>query len=221
MHEIADLRDVYCGIPMPMDDAPLVVEPSYPNAAGLMAIGRPQSEPDSDPAEWCVRSTFWSTWRHLDVAVVENLKTGKVRAIPAGRPHSLDAVLLTLGCSDAWGVEQEARAVQTLGSLVRHRQFKQYMLTGTFLESSKRSGVTYLFRRLRPTVAIAKDPKRDRLRTLCGMCMHPIAYYQGTWAGAMCPTDDVIAHLMLMRGDEALFWRRCNQHAPDKPLAGL
>jgi hypothetical protein len=37
----------------------------------------------------------------------------------------------------------------------------------------------------------------------------------------MCPTDDVIAHLMLMRGDEAMFWRRCNQHAAHLPEAGL
>jgi hypothetical protein len=37
----------------------------------------------------------------------------------------------------------------------------------------------------------------------------------------MCPTDDVIAHLALMRGDEAMFWRRCNQHPPYRPEAGL
>ena len=42
-----------------------------------------------------------------------------------------------------------------------------------------------------------------------------------SWAGAMCPTDDVLAHLMLMRGDEAMFWRRANQHAAIDPLAGL
>lgn len=40
-------------------------------------------------------------------------------------------------------------------------------------------------------------------------------------AGAMCPTDDVIAHLSLMRGDEKMFWRRCNQHPAYRPEAGL
>lgn len=30
-----------------------------------------------------------------------------------------------------------------------------------------------------------------------------------------------VAHLMLMRGDEVMFWRRSNQHAPWRPEAGL
>lgn len=37
----------------------------------------------------------------------------------------------------------------------------------------------------------------------------------------MVPTDDVIAHLLLMRGDERLFWRRANQHHPLDPESGL
>ena len=43
----------------------------------------------------------------------------------------------------------------------------------------------------------------------------------GSWAGAMVPTDDVIAHLSLMRGDEHMFWKRCNQHPSWRPEAGL
>lgn len=45
--------------------------------------------------------------------------------------------------------------------------------------------------------------------------------YGGTHAGAMCPTDDVLAHLLLMRGDERLFWSRANQHPANRPEAGL
>jgi hypothetical protein len=37
----------------------------------------------------------------------------------------------------------------------------------------------------------------------------------------MCPTDDVIAHLMLMRGDEALLWRKANQHPSWVPESGI
>ena len=74
-------------------------------------------------------------------------------------------------------------------------------------------------RRLKPTVAIRSEG--ERLRILCCMCMHPIAYYEDSWAGAMCPTDDVLAHLMLMRGDEKMFWRQSNQHPPSRPAAGL
>jgi hypothetical protein len=93
-------------------------------------------------------------------------------------------------------------------------------LTGMFLETSKRSAVTYLFRRLRPTVAIGRN-KDGGGNIMAALCLHPIAYYAGSWAGAMCPTDDVLAHYCLMRGDEKMFWRRANQHAAFRPEAGL
>ena len=107
----------------------------------------------------------------------------------------------------------------TLAGMLRHNQFKKYLLTGSFIESSKRSGVVYMFRKLRPTVAITL--RKGEPKILCALCMHPIAYYQDSWAGAMCPTDDVIAHLMMMRGDEPMLWRRSNQHAAHRSEAGL
>jgi len=105
--------------------------------------------------------------------------------------------------------------------MLRHRQFKQYLLTGSFLETSERSGVTYVFRKLRPTLALSARSSDGTMKILCGLCMHPIGYYDGTWAGAMCPTDDVVAHLALMRGDEKMFWRRCNQHPSYQPACGI
>lgn len=93
-------------------------------------------------------------------------------------------------------------------------------MTGAFIETSPRSGVTYMFRRLRPTLAIKAGPDGD-LRILCGLCLHPIGYYAGTWGGAMCPTDDVIAHLCLMRGDEPKFWANSNQHEANHPACGV
>ena len=123
----------------------------------------------------------------------------------------------------------QGTASVTLAGLLSHRAFKAYMMTGTFLEISKRSGVAYMFRRLRPTLALSMREGSIRhgsrgvggTRILAALCLHPIGYYRGSWAGAMTPTDDVIAHLMLMRGDEAMFWRRANQHAPWRPEAGL
>jgi len=58
-------------------------------------------------------------------------------------------------------------------------------------------------------------------RVLAALCMHPIAYYEDSWAGGMPPTDDVIAHLMLMCGDEPMYWRRSNQHPSWRPEAGI
>jgi hypothetical protein len=63
------------------------------------------------------------------------------------------------------------------------------MLTGHFPEISKRSGVTYLFRRGRPTIALRQDEEVNY--ALCALCLHPIGYYGDTWAGVMCPTDEV------------------------------
>lgn len=83
----------------------------------------------------------------------------------------------------------------------------------------------YVFRRLKPTVAMAASPglpEANRgMKILCSLCQHPIAYYEGSWAGAMVPTDDVIAALAMMRGDEPMFWKRSSQHPPYRPEAGL
>lgn len=213
LRRLAGERGEWAGMPMPLDGQRLVVEPSYPYAKGLMEIGRT----DDAHAQIKVRNEFHSQHRRADVIIWED--GGKVEwgIIPA--VHGVAQMLDTLGASDAWGIEQEGRAVDLLGKLIRHRQLKQYLLTGMFMEQSARSGVHYVFRRLRPTIAIRTTEKSSRI--LAALCLHPIAYYAGSWAGAMCPTDDVIAHLMLMRGDEPMFWRRANQHAPWRPEAGL
>lgn len=209
---LAEVVDEYAGLPIGIEGKQLVIEPSYRFAEVF------NKEPV--PADCCkVRNIVWSTRYRCKVAVYDD-EDGKVRCQPIiGTGNAATMLLSTLGCSFAWGIEQEAAAVQLLGTLVRHHTFKCYMLTGTFLESSARSGVTYFFRRLRPTIAIKEH--KGTMRILAALCQHPIAYYAGSWAGAMCPTDDVIAHLMLMRGDEAMFWRRSNQHSAGQPEAGL
>lgn len=216
LRKISDARGDWAGIPLPLgEDHPLVIEPKYPGAAGLMAIGR--KEPDESAVDArSIRNRFWSWRRRCDVVVWNE---GDRIEWGIDMPKRIDMELSTLGASYAWGFEQEANAVQLLATLVRHHTFKMYMLTGMFLERSERSGVMYLFRRLRPTVALREE--RGRMRILCALCLHPIAYYSGSWAGAMCPTDDVVAHLMLMRGDERLFWKRSNQHPSWRPEAGL
>ena len=201
---------------MPLDGEQLVVEPTYNKAAELMAIGKVE-EAEKNPG-FDIRNRFYSTRHRCDIYMIE-LPNGKVSWDHDPAVHHFGMDLQTLGCCDAWGVEQESNAVRTLANLVRHRQFKQYLLTGMFVERSQRSGLSYCFRRLKPTVVL--NTKGPKVRVMCALCMHPIAYYSGTWAGAMCPTDDVIAHLMLMRGDEPMFWRRSSQHPSYSPAAGL
>lgn len=200
---------------MPLSGERLVIEPKYPRAKELMAMG-----PEVEPQEFKVRNQWFSTVRRCIIGIVE-MPDGKIDwgLIPA--VHGLDKQLHTLGCSDAWGLEQEAAAQATLKTLLTDRQWRHYTLTGSFLQSSKRSGLTYLFRRLRPTVVIRADHVRDTSSILCCLCMHPIAHYENSWAGAMCPTDDVIAHFSMMRADEAMYWKRCNQHPAYRPEGGL
>ena len=93
------------------------------------------------------------------------------------------------------------------------------MLTGHFSETSKDSQVMYVFRRGRPTIALREVG--EEFRILCALCLHPIGYYGDTWAGVMCPTDEVIAHLLMMRGSEAKFWANANQHPLNQPSAGV
>lgn len=217
LREAADNNCEWAGIPMPLNDHKLIIEPKYPHAKVLMDIGT--EEPETyDGSVFVIRNTFWSV--KLRSTIIVYSENGRVKHGVRPGIHHFTHDLLTLGASVAWGIEQEHHAMQLLGTLVRHHTLKMYLLTGMFLERSERSGVTYMFRRLKPTVAIV-DNKKGGMKILCTLCLHPIAYYQGSWAGAMCPTDDVIAHLMLMRGDEPMFWRRANQHAPHVPEAGL
>lgn len=188
------------------------MEPSFPLAEIL------GSKADEEiPAGGRIRNCFWSQRLRTTVVVWE--EDGRICWGPAGVPHGLDHMLTTMGASDAWGIEQEHNALRLLGTLIRHQHFKRYLLTGIFLETSRRSGITYVFRKLRPTIALSMRGAKARI--IAALCLHPIGYYQDSWAGAMCPTDDVIAHLMLMRGDEPMFWRRSNQHPADRPEAGL
>lgn len=204
--------DEWAGFPIPIEGQKLVIEPSY-----LWAKVFDQNEPEEPPETAKLRNKFWSRRWRCEVWVYE--EDGKIGHFFVPDANHLGFDLSTLGASDVWGIEQEGRAVRTLGTLLHHHTFKQYMLTGMFLETSKRSGLTYLFRRLKPTAVLTL--KEERARILCALCLHPIAYYEDSWAGAMCPTDDVIAHLMLMRGDEPMFWRRASQHPPYRPEAGL
>jgi len=217
LRAMAEYAGEWAGLPMPLEGLDLVIEPRYPHAHIYQSDATP-AEPDDEYAGCTIRNRFYSVHKRRDVVIWEH-PDGTIDWGLHGTVHHFDLDMMTMTASCAWGIEQEAAAVNLLGTLVTHHQFKSYMLTGMFIEQSMRSGVFYFFRRLKPTVA-ASGATGD-MRILTVLCQHPIAYYQGTWAGAMCPTDDVVASLMLMRGDEGMFWKRCNQHRAFKPEAGL
>lgn len=220
IRESAQRNGHWAGLPMPLDDLELVIEPHFPKALELMKIGRAAEETEKAAAEEKAtpRNSFWSTRRRCEI-IIWTEPDGKIGWGRIPGTHHLAQELNTGLASVAWGIEQEHNALNLLATMIPHHAFKSYLLTGMFIESSQRSRVAYMFRKLRPTVAISMRQKYPMI--LACLCLHPIGYYRDSWAGAMCPTDDVVAHLTLMRGDEPMFWKRASQHPPWRPEAGM
>lgn len=247
LQELARERGEWAGVPLVIDGIPLTVERRYP----WQGLQDAQLGDDPPPAELLegipkdalisltasaalalknkpkFRNMFTCLRRNTQVLLLEH-PDGKTRAekvsLAGGGAKRLKLAVMTLGvaASPAWSAAAEVRALGKLRSHLNKHQFDCYLLTGSFLETSPKSGVTYLFRKLRPTVAMAPDPRPSGdMKILAALCLHPIGYYQGTWAGVMVPTDCVLAHLLLMRGDEHYYWRKANQHCAWEPEAGL
>lgn len=158
--------------------------------------------------------------RGINVFVYRLGKRAQVLFEPASTPGCrFDMQFNTLLATDAWDMEAELQAQATLAKLISDSAYRRYILCGMFLERSQRSGVYYLFRKLRPTLAVRLRGNDARL--LSALCLHPVGYYMNSFAGTLVPTDDVIAHLLMMRGDERKFWAKANQHPLDLPQSGL
>jgi hypothetical protein len=213
LNMLADEVGEYAGLPIPVEGIELVIHPSYRFADIFKKFS---AQPSTDEPEVVIRNRWFSHRLRADCVVYT--EAGRVTfGLLATNP--IDYLLQTLGASQSWDLAAEAAAVAKLRTLVKAHTFHHYMLTGTFLETSRRSGITYVFRRLRPTLALSF--RTGSARILCGLCLHPIGYHRDTWAGCLVPTDDVIAHLILMRGDENDFWRQANHHPAGTGAIGL
>jgi hypothetical protein len=200
LKKLASMVDEYAGIPMPIAGEKLIVHPKYRFAKAF-----------EKPTEELQDCTFINSWRSRGGLVfLFREKDGKTtKAFLPEQPLNLNRLLRTYGVAVVWDIKAERKAIDKLAELLNRTQFERYMLTGMFLERSKKSGVYYLFRRLRPTIAFSCT---ETSRFLASLCLHPIGYYDESFAGSMVPSDEVVAHLMLMRGDEFNFWKWSNQH---------
>lgn len=237
IQELAMSRGHWHGYPLPDDECELVVHPRFPvqSMQGAKLRDDDDQPPGMDDATFarlmaaafdfkCGKSKLVNQWhdrRRQRFVLVFERPDGKrfVRTMEAGPGQRADLLLATIGVSRCWDWEGEITALKKLLDLLPRHLFMYYSFTGTFLERSPRSNVLYVFRRCRPTLAFSNYG--DRAKCLTALCMHPIGYYSGSFGGAMVPTDDVIAHLLLMRGDEHHFWKCCNQHSVWLPEAGL
>lgn len=247
--DISDYIGEWQGIPVPLgEDTPLVLAKGHPmrpiyeqlNQTGGVTfeiVSDDRTDDDGELLFSCrdgdvrederVVNEWYSRKRQCRVLVFDRGGRRFSLTIPVSPDRSMDRLRLwftTIGGADAWDLDAEHAARDTLRAMLTDRQWRHYDLTGTFLETSPRSRLTYMFRRLRPTIALtprAKDGSEDQTLCIALLCLHPIGYYDRSWAGCMVPSDDVIAHLAWMRGDEAGYWGAANQHAPSSPEAGL
>jgi hypothetical protein len=176
-----------------------------------------EEEPAPKPSEYTRVNSWWNERYQLNIIVLKD-KQGRAR-FTVRFEDRLAFTIRTLDAATAWPLEAEQKAQKKLATLIPAHLFELYMLTGHLPEVSKRSRVTYLFRKGRPTIALRQSEEGSTV--LCALCLHPIGYYGDTWAGVMCPTDEVIAHLLMMRGSEEKFWANANQHPVDRPAAGV
>lgn len=218
----------WSGLPVPVPGLTLVLEPRYKHQSlsefrwtecyDENGVRQPiEQEPPPQPTEFRTVNAWWNDRYQMTIVVVKNQQgRAQLRLLIEDR---LAFTIRTLEAAAVWPVEAEQKAQEKLATLLPQDLFELYVLTGHFPEISKRSGVTYLFRKGRPTIALRQSEEGSNV--LCALCLHPIGYYGDTWAGVMCPTDEVIAHLLMMRGSEEKFWANANQHPVDRPAAGV
>lgn len=220
--EAAKEKHEWAGLPMPIEGQRLVIAEGYPYKDGLErfqfgATLHIDTDKTINEAPDVEINRFYSCYKGTDVIVI---RQANGRTTYGLQTHNRASMLMnTIGASFAWPLDAELKATEKLKELIGPDRLTVYLLSGCFLEMSKRSGVIYMFRKLRPTVAVSASG--GELKILCALCLHPVGLYSGTWAGVMCPTDDVLAHLIMMRGSEHKFWAHANQHAAYRPEAGL
>jgi hypothetical protein len=135
----------------------------------------------------------------------------------------LSLLLDTLEANEfAHSVTAERKAQRLLRHHVSRKQYQAYIISGMFYETSS-SGKFYLFRRGFPTILcnIIDEKIPKKITPVAALCGHAVLYTNGTFAGGLCPTDDIIHHVLLMRADEEAFLKACNWHDFEKPMSGL
>lgn len=120
--------------------------------------------------------------------------------------------------------EAELRAMESLKEKINAQQYRTYVLSGMFIERSPRSDLHYIFRKGRPTLVLSfhgEEAKEAGGRVIAALCMHAMGFYQFSHVGVCCPSDEVIAQLLYMRGDEHGFWKKSGQWKASDPRSGI
>jgi hypothetical protein len=214
------------GVPIPSSAnmrAKIVMAKGCPLSEGRdnIPVQIMDDETDIIPEDVLVNS--WTTQQIRTCIIRDEIGTFKVRIPQAElklRIH-LDSAMLRVGALTA---RAELKAMETLFRNISKMQRESYVLNGMFPETSNRSGVSYIFRKGLPTLAMRLtkiDEKRERRHFLAALCLHPLAYYADSFAGCTPPTDEVLTHLLLMRTDEHRYWKKSGQHPLEDWRSGI
>ncbi len=222
MQELAAERGHLFGYPLPDDRHKLVLAKRFPlqNMQGCSFADEGPRPNYADMNDEQIE--FINSWETPTGTVVMFREDGKVKHVKIREYRELSAwemKINTIGAAQNLSPFAEAKAMEKLQSMLSETMFTSYVMTGMFLETSKRSNVSYLFSRLRPTIAMSNW--NGKTTPMVALCLHSIGYYARTFCGVMCPTDDVISHLTLMRGDEHMFWRQSTHHKLEWATSGV
>jgi len=230
--ELAEEAGEWCGAPVPVDDLRLSIAPGYTfgKLDGFRfkedeyTEGEELKDTLAEAIESRVINSWWCARRGGWVFVLKG-RGGKSRHLIvdgyATRPvETLTRLLMGLSVCEVQKLDAEFMAMDKLRSMVKPHLFKMYIIQNILLETSPKSGVTYILRKGRPTIAMKADGNGN-MRILSVLCLHPLGYYEGSFCGCMVPTDELIAHLIMIRANEHFFWRKANHHRSYEWESGL
>ncbi len=229
----AEKYGINCGVPQgimqvgvttnykPLADLIAKMNPEQPRTFGMIAQ-------EALDGKWVINNS-WVTarpWKgsYGRVFVLKSKENGKCRKLFFPHdPHldRLDMATETMQRRASYALRQsEEQAQKRLFQELSEYQRNQYV-TGDFVFEKGRSGVGYLIRKNRPTLAMRQTSEGEPDHPLCALCLHPVAYYTETWAGVLPPSDEVLTHLLMIRQDERFYWRKANQIPLDQPTSGV
>lgn len=226
---------MYSGAPIPLPGHSMSIEKKFPGGEELSnylpcagEVRLPTTFTDNEEScrdDEFVTNDWYSRRLNADIIIIARLDSigenplkskFRYRAVVCPRrpewlaaAYSLQSQLATMDAAAVYPLQAEEAALVCLSGMVSNQQMRTYVLTGGFVETSRRSLCRYLFRRCRPTVVFGQ---KNDFMPIAALCLHPIGYYNGSFAGALAPSDDVVAQLTLMRADEKRFWRQAHQH---------
>lgn len=229
MMAVADAHGCDMGIPMPnleMDHA-FVTAKRTPLGAVLQYHTQ---EHETELSQWVAErgGAVRNSWQVLGdgTVVVIGLPNGQSRHVHQTHAGSklrklMDTAMLRSSIPNQ-SPEAELKAMESLKGKLTRPQWASYVLNGLFPERSAKSDLHYIFRKGLPTLVVSyHGDQHEGGAIIAALCLHPFGYYQYTHCGSMVPTDEVIAHLLLMRADEHAFWKKSGQWHVTDTRSGL